>query len=160
MGPWFVQGYTPLFVDKTAHNAVEHYYLNDAGKIETTYSFRKDSFDGPLKTYTPTGKVPNPDEPAKWQMQFIWPFSSDYRILYLSDDGQQTIVVHPNLKYAWIMQREPEMSDAAYQKLLERLKAVHFKMERIQRLPQNWANDSERLEKIQQIGNTAPLAPR
>jgi len=160
MGAWYVIGYTPLFVDKTAHNAVEHYYLNDNGKVETTYQFRKGSLDGELKTYQPTGFVPNPETPAKWQMQFIWPFKSDYIIFHLSADGQQTIVVHPNRKYAWIMQRSPEMESEDYTRLMGLLKSADFRTENIQRMPQDWSQEPERKAKIEKVGNKAPLAPR
>ena len=95
MGAWYVHGYTPIVVDKDAHNAVEHYFLDAKRRVQTTYSFRKGGFDGKLKTFTPTG-FPVKDDPsgARWKMQFIWPFKADYVIAHLSDDGRQTIIAH------------------------------------------------------------------
>jgi len=161
MGPWFVHGYTPLLVDKKAHNAVEHYYMNENGRIETTYRFRDGGFDGPLKAYTPKG-FPEEEDPsnAHWQMQFIWPFKSDYVIMYVSEDYSRTIVAHPNRKYAWIMDRETSISDSDYAAMLAKLEAAGFDPDIIQRLPQDWSEESDRLEYIRKIGASAPLVER
>ena len=161
MGAWFVHGYTPILVDKEAHNAVEHYYLNEKGNVETTYQFRDGAFNGELKTFTPKG-FPEEDDPsdARWKMQFIWPFKADYVILYVSDDYQSTIIAHPNRKYAWIMDRSPEIDDSTYESLLKKLEAVDYDPSVIQRLPQDWSEEAGRLEQIKQVGSDAPLAAR
>ncbi len=158
MGPWFVVGYTPLIVDKGAHNAVEHYYRAGDGRIKTTYQFRKGAFDGKLKTYTPTGFVRDTASNAEWGMQFIWPFKADYCIVHLSEDYSQTIIAHPNRKYAWIMQRSPDITEADYTKLLGKLEALGFDTAAIRRLPQDWSKDRDRLETIREIGASRPLA--
>jgi apolipoprotein D and lipocalin family protein len=59
MGDWYVIANIPTFVEKGAHNAVESYRLDADGTIETTFTFRQDAFDGPLKTYRPRGFVRN-----------------------------------------------------------------------------------------------------
>ncbi len=152
MGPWFVIGYTPLGIDSGAHNGVEHYHLADDGKIETTYQFRKDSFEGELKTLTPVGRVYDEETNAEWRMQFIWPFQAEYIIFDLSPDYERTIIAHPNRKYAWIMARSPQISDAHYESMVKKLEAEGFDREVIQKLPQDWSNDRERLERIRKIG--------
>lgn len=161
MGGWYVVGYTPILVDKGAHNAVEHYARDpDNGRILTTYQFRKGSFDGPLKTYTPTGFVENHETGAEWKMQFIWPFKADYVILYLSEDYQRTIIAHPNRKYAWIMQRTPEVNEDVYAQMLSILEKEGFNPEVILRVPHDWTNEQSRLEALQQAGRERPLVPR
>lgn len=148
MGPWFVHGYTPIVVDKNAHNAVEQYTLDAKGRVQTTYQFRKGGVDGKLKTYRPTG-YPRKDDAsnARWKMQFIWPFKADYVIVHLSDDYQQTIVAHPNRKYAWIMARSTRLSESDYQALLQILQRNQFDPKTILRVPHDWSQDSERLQK-------------
>lgn len=159
MGAWFVQGYTPIVVDKQAHNAVEHYYLNPEGKVETTYRFRHGSFDGELKTYTPKG-FPDEDDPANWQMQFIWPFKSDYVIVHISEDYQSAIIGHPSRKYAWIMTRDHQITEQAYEALLKILEDADYDTSIIQRLPQDWSDEGERLKALEEKGATGPLADR
>ncbi|MEO0508337.1 MAG: lipocalin family protein [Verrucomicrobiota bacterium] len=161
MGAWFVHGYTPILVDKAAHNAVEHYYLNAKNEVETTYRFRDGSFTGKLKTYTPTG-FPKKDDPsgALWQMQFIWPFKADYVIIYVSEDYQSTIIGHPNRKYAWIMDRSSEIEDETYNALLVKLEDAGYDTSIIKRLPQDWSEETERLERLNAIGADGPLVAR
>jgi apolipoprotein D and lipocalin family protein len=160
MGPWYVVGYSPLFLDNEAHNAVEHYFLAANGDIQTTYQFRNGSFTGKLKTYTPVGRVFNQATNAEWRMQFVWPFEAKYVILYLSEDYQRTIIAHPNRKYAWIMQRTPEISTEDYEAMLAKLQAVGFKRDAVKRLPHDWSVDVERREEIEAIGASRPLAER
>ena len=152
MGRWYVHGYTPLTIDKQAHNAIEHYRLDSDGKIRTTYQFRDGSFEGELKSYTPVGWVHDETTNAEWRMQFIWPFRSDYIILYLDADYSETIIAHPNRKYAWIMLREPEVSAETYARLLRQLKAVGYDLDMIQRLPQDWSEEEVRLTQLESEG--------
>ncbi|MCB1229238.1 MAG: lipocalin family protein [Verrucomicrobiae bacterium] len=152
MGTWYVIGYTPLGVDDDAHNAIEHYHLADNGDIETTYQFRKGSFDGELKTMTPVGRVHDEETNAEWRMQFIWPFKAEYYIFDLSPDYQRTIIAHPNRKYAWIMARSPQISTRAYDSALSKLETAGFDRKIIQKLPQEWSNESSRLKMIREAG--------
>ena len=161
MGAWFVHGYTPILVDKSAHNAVEHYYLNDKGQVETTYQFRDGSFDGELKTHTPKG-FPVEDDPsgARWKMQLIWPFKSDYVIVHVSEDYQSTIIGHPSRKYAWIMDRRTKMPEDLYKQLLKRLEEAGYDLSIIQSLPHDWSSEAERLKEIEETGDQRALAKR
>ena len=119
MGDWYVIANIPTFVEKGAHNAVENYALNDDGTIATTFTFRADSFDGKLKTYTPKGFVRNTETNALWGMQFIWPIKGDFRVVYLDDDYSQTVVGRQKRDFVWIMARTPEIPDAEYQELVD-----------------------------------------
>ena len=160
MGTWYVLGYTPLIVDETAHNGIEHYYLAENGDIETTYQFRKDSFDGELKTMTPVGTVYDKQTNAEWRMQFLWPFKAKYIIMEVADDYSTTIVAHPNRKYAWILARQPQIEQAEYERMLTRLENEGFERSSIKRLPQDWSNEAARLKMIEDAGNTKRLDQR
>lgn len=153
MGTWFVVGYTPLGVDAAAHNAIEHYHLDDEGRIKTTYQFRKGGFGGDLTTLNPVGEVYDEETNAEWRMQFIWPFKAAYVILHVSPDYEETIIAHPNRKYAWIMTRSPDVSEGRYEALLEILEEEDFEISSIQQLPHDWSRDSERLTRIREIGS-------
>ena len=152
MGRWYVLGYTPILVDEQAHNAIEHYRLDEKNMIQTTYQFRDGGFDGELKTYTPVGWVHDKSTNAEWRMQFIWPFRSDYIILHLAEDYSRTIVVHPSRKYAWIMQREPEISDEDYERMLHILESEGVDRRLLLRLPQDWSFEKERIQSLRSAG--------
>jgi apolipoprotein D and lipocalin family protein len=152
MGRWYVHGYTPILVDKEAHNAIEHYRMDADEKIQTTYQFRDGGFDGELKTYTPVGWVHDETTNAEWRMQFIWPFRAEYVILHLDQDYTETVIAHPNRKYAWIMHRSKQVSEADYKRLIGKLETVGFDPTVVQRLPQDWSQEAERLQKLEAEG--------
>ena len=138
MGDWYVIANIPTFVEKGAHNAIESYRLDDDGSIATTFTFRKDSFDGKQKTYTPRGFVLDTDSNAIWGMQFIWPFKGDYRIVYLDEGYTQTVVGRQKRDYVWIMARTPAIPDADYQRILAMLAGQGYDVTKIEKVPQRW----------------------
>jgi apolipoprotein D and lipocalin family protein len=138
MGDWYVIANIPTFIERGAHNAVESYRLNPDGTVATTFTFRQDGFDGPVKRYTPTGYVLDPASNAVWGMQFVWPFKADFRIVYLSPDYGLTVIGRERRDYVWIMARTPQISDADYQKILDFLKTQGYDVTKIQKVPQRW----------------------
>ncbi len=137
MGDWYVIANIPTAIEKGAHNAIESYRLDDDGSIATTFTFRKDSFTGELKTYKPRGFVSD-ESNAIWGMQFIWPIKADYRIIYLDDDYSVTVIGRNARDYVWIMAREPEISSPQYQDILSLLESVGYDVGAVQQVPQKW----------------------
>ena len=142
MGDWYVIGFIPItlpfFSEEGAHNGVESYRLTDSGLIETTYTFRDGAFDGPKKRLTPKGWVYDEETNAEWRMQFLWPFKAAYLILYLDQDYQRTIIGVPDRSHVWIMSRDPQVSEAAYQRMLNYAANFGFEIEKVRRVPQRW----------------------
>ena len=147
MGDWYVIGFIPVTIpfvsEEGAHNAVESYRLTDEGIIETTYTFREGAFDGPEKRMTPKGWVHNQRTNAEWRMQFLWPFEAAYLIVYLDEDYRRTIIGVPDRKYLWIMSRDPELSNADYQKLLDYAAHIGYDSHKVQRVPQRWPAENK-----------------
>ena len=145
MGEWYVIGFIPItipfFSEKGAHNGVESYRLTEGGVIETTYTFRDNSFEGPERRFTPKGWVHNEETNAEWRMQFLWPFKSAYLIVYLDQGYQKTIIGVPDRKYVWIMSRDPDLSDADYQEMLDHVARMGYDVDEVQRVPQRWRDD-------------------
>jgi len=138
MGDWYVIANIPTFLEKGAYNAVESYELDDDGSIATTFRFRKDGFDGKQKVYNPRGFVRDTASNATWGMRFVWPFKSDYRIVYLADDYSQTIIGRQSRDFVWIMARTPSISDSDYDRLLEFVATLGYDPTLVQRVPQRW----------------------
>ncbi len=136
MGDWYVIGNIPTFIERDAYNAVENYAIDEDGNIPTTFSFNKGSFDGPLKTYKPKGFIKDKTSNALWGMQFIWPVKADYRIVYLSDDYQQTIIGRKARDYVWLMARTPTLSDADYNAMVQKTKSLGYDVSKIRKVPQ------------------------
>ncbi len=138
MGDWYVIANIPTFLETGAHNAVESYRLAEDGTIATTFSYRADGFAGELKTYHPTGFVVDRVSNAVWEMQFLWPFKADYRIVYVDPDYRRTIVGRNQRDYVWIMARDPQIEEADYQGLVSLLATEGYDVSAIQRVPHRW----------------------
>lgn len=148
MGPWYVIAFIPIdipllpmFSEKGAHNGIESYRLTDDGTIETTYTFRQDSFDGPERVMTPRARSANPPLNSEWKMKFKWYLpSSDYLILRVDPEYQRTVIGVPNRRYVWIMSRTPTMPEAEYAEVVSWLDATGHDTASIERVPQRWGD--------------------
>ena len=137
MGDWYVIANIPTSIEKGAHNAIETYELDDDGTIATTFKFRADDFDGELKTYNPRGFIKD-ESNAIWGMQFIWPIKADYRIIYLDEDYDVTVIGRNKRDYVWIMARSPAISAQHYAAIIEQLESVGYDIAEVQKVPQKW----------------------
>jgi len=138
MGDWYVIASIPTFIEKDAHNAVESYRLAPDGSIETTFTFRAGSFDGERKRYAPRGFVTDRATHSVWEMQFVWPLKTDYRIVHVSPDYTRTVVGREKRDYAWIMARTPTLPDAEYEALVGLLRAQGYDVSLLRKVPQRW----------------------
>jgi apolipoprotein D and lipocalin family protein len=138
MGDWYVIANIPTFIEAGAHNAIESYRLDADGSIETTFTFRKDGFEGSLEQYSPRGFVRDTDSNAVWDMQFVWPFRAEYRIIYLSADYARTIIGRSKRDYVWIMARTPGIDEAEFSAMLVFLEGQGYDVSLIEKVPQRW----------------------
>jgi apolipoprotein D and lipocalin family protein len=139
MGRWYVIAAIPTFIETDAFNAVESYRLDADGTIDTTFSFRKGGFDGPLKTYNPRGFIVDIASNAVWGMQFIWPIKAEYLITYLTDDYSRTVIGRNKRDYVWIMARSPQIPEADYQRIVAELAAQGYDVTKLRKVPQSWS---------------------
>jgi apolipoprotein D and lipocalin family protein len=73
---------------------------------------------------------------AVWGMQFIWPFKTEYRIIYLNDDYTTTVIGRTKRDYVWIMARTPAMPEDEYAAILNFLKDQGYDLDKVQKVPQ------------------------
>jgi len=126
MGDWYVIANIPTYFEKNAYNPLESYHLDEDGSIATTFSFNAGSFDGEQKVFRPRAFVTDLVSNAVWGMQFVWPIKADYRIVYLDEDYQTTIIGRNNLDYVWIMARSPQISEQSYSELEKFVMALGY----------------------------------
>tara|TARA_S200000501_G_C20334292_1_gene530346 strand:- start:17 stop:472 length:456 start_codon:yes stop_codon:yes gene_type:complete len=138
MGDWYVIANIPTFIEKRATNAIESYKLGEDGRIETSFSFFKDSPLGEKKIYNPIGFIKNKETNAEWRMQFLWPFKMPFLIIELAEDYSYTVIGIPSRKYVWIMAREPRLDSDIYEKLLQRLSNIGYDISLIKKITQEW----------------------
>lgn len=135
MGDWYVIAAIPTFIEKDPYNPVERYEQNADGSIATTFTFHQGSFEGPLKTYHPTGFVVEDSGNAEWKMQFVWPFKSEYLIAYLSEDYQHTVIARNKRDYVWLMSRQRHLDTETYNTLVNKIKDMGYDTSKLQVFP-------------------------
>ncbi len=137
MGDWYVIAHIPSWLEREAFDAVESYALKPDGRIQTTFTYRKGSFDAPQKSMHPVGRVEKDGNGALWGMQFIWPIQAEYVIAWLRDDYGQTIVARSKRDYVWYMARTPQVSESDYQQAVQRIAAMGYDTAKLRRVPQS-----------------------
>lgn len=137
MGRWFVIANIPTILEEGAHNAVETYTWNEKEqRIDVLFEFNQDSFEGKKKTLTQKAFIYDTQTNAEWRIQLFWPLKFPYYIIDLAPDYSYTVIGVPNRKYVWIMARKPSMNETTYLEIIQRLKALDYKTELIQKVPQ------------------------
>jgi apolipoprotein D and lipocalin family protein len=137
MGDWYVVANIPTRIERGAHNAVESYALNPDGTVATTFRFNRDGFDGPLKTYRPKGFILDRQTNARWGMQFVWPIKADYRIVYLDEDYELTVIGRSKRDYVWVMSREPAISDEEFARIKTFVGSLGYDAAKLKPVPQD-----------------------
>ncbi|MEL7298673.1 MAG: lipocalin family protein [Pseudomonadota bacterium] len=140
-GRWYVIASIPTFLEKRAWNATEDYQLRDATTVDTTFSFTKGSFDGKRKTYTPVATVIPGTGNAVWDMQFLWPFKAEYRVIWLDDDYSVTVIGRSKRDYVWIMARQPNLAPSVRDEIDRFLAKEGYDLTKLRDVPQQPLSD-------------------
>ncbi len=127
MGDWFVIANIPTFAERDAVSPMENYRLRDDGTVAITFSY-KNANSQASKELSMKGFVGSRPDNGVWRVQWLWPFKADYRIVYLDDEYQFSIVGREKRDYLWIMSRTPNINEAQYEALVA--KAVEIGYER------------------------------
>jgi len=137
MGDWYVIAHIPSWPEREAFDAIERYDLRPDGRIQTTFTYRKGSFEAPLKTMHPLGRVEKEGNGAVWGMQFVWPIQAEYIIAWVDPGYRQTIVARSKRDYVWYMARTPQVSAEDYQAAVQRIAAMGYDISRLRPVPQS-----------------------
>lgn len=121
LGTWYEIATIPQRFQKGCVGVTATYTRRDDGAIEVLNSCRKETLDGEMKTVKGKAWVVDKNTNAKLKVQFFWPFRADYWIIELDPDYQYAVVGHPSRKYLWILSRTPQMDEALYQGLIQRI---------------------------------------
>lgn len=143
MGDWYVIANIPTFIETDAFNAIETYAMNSDGTVATTFTFHDGAPDGDLKQYNPTGFIVDAESNALWDMQFIWPFKAEYRVIYLDDKYQTTIIGRSKRDYVWLMSRQAKIDEDRYQSLLTFMEEQGYDISKVQKVPQVWPQKTD-----------------
>lgn len=147
MGDWYVLGHIPTSEEKDAWNAVESYRLRAGTKdvVETTFTFRRGAFDGPLETMHATGYV-SERETGRWGMHFYWwqgPFRFEYIVADLDSDYNEVVIGRSARDYVWIMARTPVIPESNWARLIRVIQKAGYDSSKLRHVPQRWSAEPD-----------------
>ncbi len=139
MTKWYVIAGRLTFMEKGAHNAVEVYSWNKKDeRIEVDFTFRKDSFEGELKSLPQKAWIVDSKTNAHWKVSPFWPLKFNYLVIDLAPDYSWTVIGVPGEEWVWIMAQDWKMSDETLQSIIKRLAESGYNTKDIKRVPQKW----------------------
>ncbi|MCK7595600.1 lipocalin family protein [Pseudomarimonas salicorniae] len=135
MGAWHVIANVPYWLEEGKVATRDEYRLREDGRIENVYVFRR-GFDRPEKRWEGVSTVQPGSDGARWSVQFVWPFSADLEVLEIDPDYQWALLSNPRRSLAWLLARDPAMSEARYAELVQRFRRHAVDPARLLRVPQ------------------------
>jgi len=142
MGTWYeIAKFPNRFQTKCAANTRAQYLAQTDGSVQvlnscttaegssTTALGRAQQMGG---THSPKLQVRFAPEWLSW-LPLVW---GDYWVIDLDANYQLAAVSDAKREYLWVLSRTPQLNSQAYEALLERLKAQHFDVQKLDRTPQ------------------------
>jgi len=137
-GRWYeIARYPNRFEKKCARDVTAEYSTKQNGDLRVVNSCTAP--DGRMVRSEGTAKVVDASTNAKLKVAFFWPFYGKYWVLDFGENYEYAVVGEPGRDYLWILSRTPEMPDAVYGKILNRLPARGYDPEKLVRTPQSGA---------------------
>ena len=136
MGTWFEIAKLPQRFEKGLVGITATYSILQHGKVRVVNKGYKGDFNGSTRTAQGRAMVVDTKTNAKLRVSFFWPFTGDYWILELGKDYEYAVVGEESRKYLWILSRTPQMDEATYNDLLERVQAKGFDVSKLEKTPQ------------------------
>ena len=136
MGTWYVIANIPYFGEKNYVGSRAEWKLRDDGRIADAFIGRKGGFDQPetRREFVDT-VVPGTDN-ARWSVRLFWPVSVTQLTLYVDDGYEYTLLGYPGKSLGWIFARRPDIGEAKFRELLEKMNEQGYDTSRFQRVPQ------------------------
>jgi apolipoprotein D and lipocalin family protein len=119
-GTWYEIARLPNPFEKILKCITATYTLRDDGKIEVLNKGHYITDPAKVNTAKGVAWLPDKNSPAKLKVQFFWPFSGNYWIMYLDKDYKYVLVGDPSFKYMWILCRDKKMDEDTYKMLLKK----------------------------------------
>jgi apolipoprotein D and lipocalin family protein len=134
-GRWYIIANIPYFLENGKVGSYFDVSIAD-GKVVDVYNAHDTNFDAKLDQFTLHGYVVPDTGNARWRESPFWPLYFSYLVLDVSPDYQTALVGYPGAGYGWILSRQPDMDDAAYKALLDKMAGEGYDPSLFRRVPQ------------------------
>lgn len=138
MGRWYVIAAIPTSYGDQAFNMVETYRRMIDGGVCTSLWFHDGGINGPIENIHHPASINAGSGNAEWQVQVFWFIDAQYVVSWLKPDYSQVIAARDDRDYVWLMARTPSISQADYQAMLTRVKAMGYDLSKVRKVPQQW----------------------
>jgi apolipoprotein D and lipocalin family protein len=136
-GRWYEIASFPQRFQAGCVATTAEYRRRDDGRIRVINECRDGAFDGKLRRVEGVAWLADPSgSQAKLEVQFFWPFRGAYWVIELDPEYRYAVVGHPSRDYLWILARTRTLDSAVYARLLARIEAHGYDLERLERTPQ------------------------
>lgn len=131
-GLWHQIAFYPTrFQGDCTLNTTARYTLRKDGKVDVVNECTKPN--GKHKSISGKARIVDEKAHAKLKVKFFWfAPAGDYWIIDLGPNYEYAVVGTPDRKFLWILSREPVMDRATYEKILARIQAQSFDLDKIQ----------------------------
>lgn len=132
MGRWYILANVPYFAERDKVASYVEYRPRADGRVDDFYVFRE-TLDGPEQRWEGVAWALD-DRGSRWRAQFVWPFSTEFWVLYTSD--QVAVLATPDAELAWIYARTTTLDPALFEDAVQRLAAFGVDTDTLVRIPQ------------------------
>lgn len=125
LGKWYEIARKDFKYEKNLNNVTAHYSLNNNGTIEVVNR----GFDVVNKEWKESvGKAKSVGDPndGRLKVSFFGPFYFGYNVIEIDPDYQYALVAGDNLKYLWILLRQPNIPEDIKNRYLEKAQEIGY----------------------------------
>ena len=136
-GVWYEIAHNPWFPENNCFATIAHYKLLKGEEIEVTNICRKHGFEGEISKITGKAWLLDSNIKAKWEVQFIWPFTLDYWVIELEKNYTYAVIGEPDKENFWVLNRQPIMDKNILNQIIEKFKIQGYDLSNLIFTPQN-----------------------
>lgn len=118
-GKWYVLASIPGSFDKNWNNITETFTLTDNGNVDIDITYVKQG-EAEIRNKKATGFPYTENKNTEWEVRFVWPFTSGYKVEELGPDYSYVVVGHPQKLYFYIMNRTGSMDETLFSEIMMR----------------------------------------
>lgn len=118
-GKWYVIASIPACFDKNWNNITESFELKENGNVDIYMTYVKKG-ETEIRDSKAKGFPYKENKNTEWEVQFVWPFTSDFLVEEIAPDYSYVVVGHPQKLYFYIMSRTGTIDETLYSEIIMR----------------------------------------
>lgn len=139
MGTWYEIARYPNSFEQGCSAVTAEYTLREDGTVLVVNTCREADGVTVKSRIEGFAEVADGSTNAKLTVYFFYPFGAPYWIIDLDDEYQYAVVSEPTRSFLWILSRTPTLDPETYGAILSRLSEQGFDLQRLELVPQVFA---------------------